>query len=335
MALESLAKRNVCFYIFLVLVVATSVFSFCGCFESSRNGTSNENRKNTNSLRIISTTPSITETLFELQLGESVVAVSDYCKYPQETKKLPKIGSLYEFNVEAIVELEPDFVVVLKENELLSKSLEKFGIETVSVDHSSLKGVLDSFETLGERAERVIETKSGVVKPNGARERGRELRDNFQKRVDWVRSSVSKFPRPRVLIALFRTRGTERLGDVYIAGQNPYFEEILDIVGAENCAASLLGAAPTVNEEGILALNPEAIVDLSTDGVEYVGEVLDAQINVRRAEWERLGKGVDAVREGRIFPILDDFATVPGPRSILFIEELADAIHPNRNIETL
>ncbi len=314
----------------LVLILTTFLSSLCGCADSSQKNLSSVGSGRSNALRIVSTAPSITETLFELKLGDSIVAVSDYCKYPKEIEGLPRVGSLYNFNVEAIVELVPDFVVILKENEVLAKSLEKFGIETVGVDHSSLEGVGASFEILGERAERVVVAKSGFRKQEGARERGRELRDGFQARIEAARSSDAHCPKSRVLISLYRTFGTKRLGEVYVAAQNQYFNEILEIVGAENCAGSMVGAAPTLNEEGILALNPDVIVDLSTDGIELDEEKRDAQILARRAEWETLGLNVDAVKEGRIYPILDDYATVPGPRSIVFIEKLVELLHSEK-----
>ena len=43
--------------------------------------------------RIVSTSPSITETLFALQLGDRVVGVSTYCRYPKEVESLPKVGT--------------------------------------------------------------------------------------------------------------------------------------------------------------------------------------------------------------------------------------------------
>ena len=41
--------------------------------------------------RIVSTSPSITETLFALGLGDRVVGVSTYCRFPPEAAKLPKV----------------------------------------------------------------------------------------------------------------------------------------------------------------------------------------------------------------------------------------------------
>ncbi|HXI30160.1 MAG TPA: hypothetical protein VNG89_17100, partial [Vicinamibacterales bacterium] len=43
--------------------------------------------------RIVSTSPSITETLFALRLGDRVVGVSTYCRYPIEVLTLPKVGT--------------------------------------------------------------------------------------------------------------------------------------------------------------------------------------------------------------------------------------------------
>ena len=40
-------------------------------------------------MRIVSLAPSVTETLFALNAGSSVVGVSDYCDYPPEVRSLP------------------------------------------------------------------------------------------------------------------------------------------------------------------------------------------------------------------------------------------------------
>src|SRR6266403_2357151 len=62
--------------------------------------------------RIVSTAPSITETLFALGLGDRVVGVSTYCHYPPEAAKRPRIGTYLRPNVEAIVALRPDLVIL-------------------------------------------------------------------------------------------------------------------------------------------------------------------------------------------------------------------------------
>src|SRR5882762_6352958 len=64
--------------------------------------------------RIVSTAPSITETLFALGLGDRVVGVTNYCHYPAAATKITKIGTYMQPNVEAILALKPDLVIMQK-----------------------------------------------------------------------------------------------------------------------------------------------------------------------------------------------------------------------------
>ena len=45
--------------------------------------------------RIVSTSPSITETLFALGLGDRVVGVSHYCRFPPEVRRCRGSGHFY------------------------------------------------------------------------------------------------------------------------------------------------------------------------------------------------------------------------------------------------
>ena len=62
--------------------------------------------------RIVSTSPSITETLFALGLGDRVVGVSTYCRFPAEVATLPKVGTFLKPDAEMIARLKPDLVFV-------------------------------------------------------------------------------------------------------------------------------------------------------------------------------------------------------------------------------
>lgn len=305
------------------LTILTTLASGCapddgGCAKTGGMGETANGGK-TGVVRVVSTVPSVTETLFALGLGDSVVAASTYCQYPPEVADLPKIGSLFDINIEAIVEFAPDYVVILRENAELAKSLTALGMKTIAVDHSSLAGVLDSFETLG-----------AAVGGEAGAENGRKLRRETETRLEAIRASVAGRSKPSVLVAIDRTPGLGKIADVFVAAQNPYFNEALEIVGATNAAGELRGAAPVVSPEGIAALNPDVVVDLSTDGVYVEGAEADAKIAEKRAEWATLGDGVKAVKNGRVYPVLDLYATVPGPRTVLFLEKLADAVHSER-----
>ena len=120
--------------------------------------------------RIVSVVPSVTETLFALGLGDRVVGVSDYCKYPPEVNRLPRLGGLYNPNIERIVELRPDLAVLLREHHELAEKLARAGIGTLTVDHASVAGILDSFEKIAGRC--------------GVPEAGKELRARSEERLE-------------------------------------------------------------------------------------------------------------------------------------------------------
>lgn len=66
--------------------------------------------------RIISLVPSITETLFYLGLGDKIVGITKWCKYPEpEVKKITKIGGVIGIDIEKIKKLEPDLIFAVKE----------------------------------------------------------------------------------------------------------------------------------------------------------------------------------------------------------------------------
>jgi iron complex transport system substrate-binding protein len=66
--------------------------------------------------RIISLVPSMTESLFELGMGEKVVGISDYCIYPVDrVNRLPKVGGTKDAHLEDILRLRPDLVIANQE----------------------------------------------------------------------------------------------------------------------------------------------------------------------------------------------------------------------------
>lgn len=66
--------------------------------------------------RVVSLVPSITESLFDLGLGERLVGVTDYCVHPVDgVRALPKVGGTKNPDVSRILELRPDLVIVNQE----------------------------------------------------------------------------------------------------------------------------------------------------------------------------------------------------------------------------
>ena len=267
--------------------------------------------------RIVSVVPSVTETLFALGLGDRVVGVSDYCKYPPEVTGLPKLGGLYNPNIERIVELRPDLAVLLREHHELKEKLGRAGIGTLTVDHASVAGILDSFDEIAARC--------------GVPDAGRALRRDCEKRLEKIRVTAEGEP-VSVLLVLDRDLGERNVREVYAAGKNRYFNDLLRLAGASNVLADAASAVPTLSREGIIESKPDVIIDLSSLGAVPDEDAAEFE-ELYRHDWDSFADSVPAVRDGRVYPILVDYATIPGPRFVRFVELLSEIIHPRPSPE--
>lgn len=66
--------------------------------------------------RVVSLVPSVTESLFDLSLGDRLIAVTDYCVHPAEgVARLPHIGGTKNPDVVRIIEMKPELVIANQE----------------------------------------------------------------------------------------------------------------------------------------------------------------------------------------------------------------------------
>jgi iron complex transport system substrate-binding protein len=255
--------------------------------------------------RIVSLAPSVTEVLFALGLGDRVAGVTRYCGYPPEARTKPQVGGYVDPNYEELLRLRPDLTILLTVHTAVQERLRHLGLTMLSVDHTTVQGILSSVMTIGEAC--------------GAAEEAGVLTDDITARMDRVRKATEKSPRPRVLVAVDRT--TDVTGSVYIAGRNTFYEEIVSIAGGVN-AYEGAAAYPAVSIEGILQMDPQVVVDMVPG--------IDKRKGGRKkalARWSKIA-AVEGVRKGRVYLFDKDYTVIPGPRFIVLVEEMARALHP-------
>lgn len=261
--------------------------------------------------RIISLAPSITEILFALELGEKIVAVTDYCVYPPAAQDKPSVGGYLDPSLETLVSLQPELVILLRQHQRLSQQLNALGIQTQQVDNSRLPSILESIQVIGEAT--------------GAESAARSLLDDIQARIETIKSRVKDAPRPAVLLSIANYNTGEQLNQVYIAGQQDFYNDLLEIAGGHNVYQHQNIAVPTLSREGILRLNPEVIIDIFPGADEH-----DRDLDMVRQQWQQLNS-VQAIQSERFYILEADYATKPGPRVIELLEDLAILIHPQRH----
>jgi iron complex transport system substrate-binding protein len=248
--------------------------------------------------RIVSLAPSVTETLFAVGAGTQVVGVSQYCNYPPQVRRLPRIGSFITPNIEAIVALRPTLVIgLLTSSDLREiRALQAMGVATLTVDDGSVAAIETSIEKIG----------NAVGRPHGAR----NLVGRIRSRLGAIQERLAAVPSRRVLMVV----GHQPLVAV---GPGTYLDELLALADARNIANSSTQSWPRLSVEYIVASRPEVILDgqMGTDP------------HAPARFWARY-PSIPAVRERRVFGYPDDPTLHPGPRIPQTLELLARRIHP-------
>lgn len=259
--------------------------------------------------RIISTAPSITETLFALGLGGKVVGDTTYCRYPPAAQKITKIGTWMQPNTEVILSLKPDLVIVQKTAVQSRGAFERLGVNLLEVKFDTIADIFESIDHIGAAT--------------GAHERAAALRKSIEQQVTALRDGVSHLPRTSVLFLVGRTPGT--LEALIATGPRTYINEAIEAAGGKNIFESAAMSYAKISPEEIIARDPQVIIDAShgADSAQMSEPERAAQI----ALWQRY-KTVSAVRNGRVYPVASEIFLVPGPRVVDLVRELVNLLHP-------
>jgi iron complex transport system substrate-binding protein len=263
--------------------------------------------------RIVSTSPSITEILFALGLGDRVVGVTRYCRFPAEALNKPKIGDYTNPNIEAIAAQRPDLVILQNNPIRLSERLHALRLQTLEVHQETLRAVYESIIAIGRVA--------------GAEQKAVQLNAHLQTAIRHVNDAAAHHVRPRVMFVAGRAPG--KIEEVIVAGRQSYVGELLELAGGENIFADAKGAYPQVSLESILARNPEVVIDFGDMADPSL--VTDAHKKQIAALWRERAGTIKAVKEKRVYAVAADIFVVPGPRAADAVRALSAILYPEPN----
>lgn len=258
--------------------------------------------------RIITLAPSITETAFALGLGEKIIAVTDYCDYPPETNDLPKVGGFINPNLEAIVGLQPDLVILLVEHQKIVEQLHQLNIPSFVVDNRTLSGIQDSIQQIADRTSHQAEAT--------------RLLTTIQTKINHINDKTKNLAKPTVMLAMGHSIGDNQMSSVHIAGNNDFYNDLITLAGGQNVYQDKRLKVPSISAEGILKLNPDIIMDIFPEADDH-----DYDLDSVKRQWQSLDL-LNAVKNEHIYIIEQGYATIPGPRIFLLLEEMAKLIHP-------
>lgn len=262
-------------------------------------------------LRVVSTAPSFTETVYAMGAGERIVAVSEYCHYPPQVNSLPRVGSYLKPNVEAIARLRPDLVLVHAEQKQTLAQLASLGIRTVALRNTNLDETLASAREIGAAM--------------GMTAAGAELERSIRARLSALEKRTAGRPVRTLLFIVGRTPG--RLDGMIAVGRGSYLNELIRLAGGRNVLSDSPVTYPHVSIETVIRLDPDVIVDMGDMSV--TTNVTKEHIAAVARMW-KAQRGIRAASRGKVFPVAADIFVVPGPRVVEAAEAFAHMLEDAR-----
>ncbi len=246
--------------------------------------------------RIIAIAPSVTEMLFELGLGDRVVGVGDYARYPSEVALRPKVGGLFDARLETIAGLNPDLAVLLPSEERLRSQLQEMGIEVLTVPSDSIADVEEMASRIGERC--------GVS----------DAAEAFLAR--WRSDLAARTQEVPTRVLLSVNRESDRMADVLVAGPGTFLDELLQRLGMINVMSDAQMAYPQVGLEEIILRQPQVIIEL---------QAAPGSFDQLAEDWLTVASGT-ALSDVCIQVIAGHHVLIPGPRLPRLLRELEQAV---------
>ena len=244
--------------------------------------------------RVITLAPFLTELVYDVGAGATLVAASEHSDWPPAARALPQVGNAFDFSLERIAALHPDLVLVWKDSVRAAdiERIEGFGARVFVLQARALADVPRALER--------VATLTGGDPVGPAR--------GFREKLARLRAQYAQRRNLPVLLEIWH----EPLTTV---GGAHFINQALEACGARNAFADLPGVAPVIPWEEVYRRDPEVVVSVSE------GATRDAFLRAWRAR-----PTLRAVTAGKLVFMPPDRLVRQSARLADGIEELCIAL---------
>lgn len=287
-------------------------------------------------LRICSLLPSATEIVCALGAQDQLVGVTHECDFPASAASIPKVtrsnipahyssaeidaavsasldssGSLYELDLAALEELQPDLIITQRLCDVCAVPFDRVQVaaenlsshpRVLNLEPSSISDILDCIRLVGDAIGRAVAAQALIA--------------SLQQRIDAIRAQTGSLAvRPRVSCM-------EWVDPPFCGGH--WMKELVHLAGGRDDLATDGRPSRRIDWNRVLEFAPEIIV-LTCCGFNLVRCAGEAEILAR---FERFNE-LPASQSGRIFATDGStYFSRPGPRIVESLEILAHIVHP-------
>ncbi|SFV71661.1 Vitamin B12 ABC transporter, B12-binding component BtuF [hydrothermal vent metagenome] len=227
--------------------------------------------------------------------GESVVGNTQYSLHPPASQSVAKVGGYFSPSLEKILILQPTLVLMQPNNTKLAKQLKKLSIPSKILAINRLPHITQAIKDLGKILNKEDKAKTIVSQIHTA------LED--------IKGIVSN---KKILIVI--GHNTSLVKHIFVVGQNLYLDDIINASGNTNALQSTRKGQPILNQENLIATNPDIVI-LLAHSMHQRGLSKDDLIS----PWLRLP--INASKTKDIYIIDKDYSGIPSDRLILFLRD--------------
>ncbi len=245
--------------------------------------------------RVVTLAPSLSELVFAAGGGSSLVGTTALSDFPEEARRIPRIGDAGRLDVERVLAMKPDLVLVWQRGATSreQEQLAAAGIAMFHLEPRRLDDVARAIERLGE----LLGTRA-VAAP----------------RAEALRRSLSALRRRHAGSAPVRVFYQVWARPLMTINGRQLINDVITLCGGRNVFAGLAPLVPVVSTESVIAADPEVIVSASEEGG-------TAPAWQRRPEDPAFATWRDhaqmkAVRGGWLFTLNGDGISRLGPRIV-------------------
>jgi iron complex transport system substrate-binding protein len=249
--------------------------------------------------RIVSLSPSATETLYAIGAGNQVVAVDQNSTFPQQAPRT-ELSALTS-DAAAVGGQHPDLVIAPDSATKLAEGLRAIDVPVLlTPSAANLDDAYGQVETVG--------------RATGHTEPARDLSRRMRAEIDKIVADTPKPPRP---LSYYH----EVSPDHFTASSQSFVGGVYGLFGMVNIADPAGGKFPQLSEEQIIRANPDLIFLADTKCCR-----MSARAAADRPGWNTL----TAVRQGRVVELDDDVAGRWGPRVVELTRSIGAAVAKTR-----
>ncbi|KAA3640848.1 MAG: hypothetical protein DWP95_07895 [Proteobacteria bacterium] len=241
-------------------------------------------------LKTVSLAPHITELIYAVGGGDTLVAVSAYSNFPKQASEKAIIGDAFRIDLEQMIALQPDLIFYWHgtTSQQVLRQLKQHNLKTVAIK-------IDTLSDIGQ-AMLVIATQLNLPQPAAYHQ--------FKSRLNNLQQSTHDDSRS-VFIQLSQQ-------PLYTVSSQHWMSEAASLCGLQNIFSELPTTAATVSQEAVIGHNPDVII-----AMQAVNE------NNPLQQWPQ----ITAIKQQHIAIVDPDTFSRPTPRILDAVDNLCQQVN--------